>query len=102
MAYMSYYKLWGSEFDNIVSKRDKLQELNISQSKLEVHNTYEKDEKITTNIEPNNNEHFINESYLYENLLKTNGHLTLLEKITTNSNYKKTNNLLKRFDSKSC
>ena len=31
MAYISYNKLWESEFDGIVSKRDKLQDANISQ-----------------------------------------------------------------------
>ena len=45
MAYISYNKLWESEFDGIVSKRDKLQDANISQLKLEVHDTYKKDEK---------------------------------------------------------
>ena len=39
MAYISYNKVWESEIDNIVSKRDKLQDLNISQLKLEVHDT---------------------------------------------------------------
>ena len=51
MAYKSYNKLWESEFDNIVSKRDKLQDLNINQLKLEAHDTYKKDEKITTDFE---------------------------------------------------
>ena len=45
MAYISYNKLWESEFDGIVSKRDQLQDLNINQIKLEVHDTYKKDEK---------------------------------------------------------
>ena len=70
MAYISYNKLWESEFDNIVSKRDKLQDLNINQSKLDVHQTYKKDEKITTNFEPINNEHVINKAYLDKKLLK--------------------------------
>ena len=55
MAYISYIKLWESEFDGIVSKKDKLQDANISQLKLEVHDTYKKDEKITTNFEPIDN-----------------------------------------------
>ena len=42
MAYISYNKLWESVFDGIVSKRDKLQDLKISQLKLEVHDTYKK------------------------------------------------------------
>ena len=40
MAYISYNKLWESEFDNNVSKRDKLQDMTINQIKLEVHDTY--------------------------------------------------------------
>ena len=42
MAYISYNKLWESEFDGIVSRRDKLQDLNINNLKLEVYDTYEK------------------------------------------------------------
>ena len=80
MAYISYNKLWESEFDGIVSKRDKLQDININQLKLEVHDTYKKDEKILTNFEPIDNADVINKSYLDEKLLKINGHLSKLEK----------------------
>ena len=80
MAYISYNKVWESEFDGIVSKRDKLQDLNINQLKLEVHDTYKKDEKLTTNFEPNDNEDVINKGYLDVKLLKINGHLSKLEK----------------------
>ena len=80
MAYISYNKLWESEFDNIVSIRDKLQDLNINQLKLEVHYTYKKDEKATTNFEAVNNEDVINKSFLDEKILKINGHLSKLEK----------------------
>ena len=80
MAYISYNKLWESEFDGIVSKRDKLQDLNINQLKLEVHDTYKKDEKIKTNFEPNDNDDVINKGYLDSKLLKIDGHLSKLEK----------------------
>ena len=80
MAYISYNKLWESEFDGIVSKRDKLQDSNINQLKLEVHDSYKKDEKITTNFEPVDNEDVINKAYLDEKLLKIDGHLSKLEK----------------------
>ena len=80
MAYISYNKLWESEFDGIVSKRDKLQDLNINQIKLEVHDTYKKGEKITTNFEPTDDQDVINEAHLDEKLLKINGHLSKLEK----------------------
>ena len=80
MAYISYNRLWESEFDGIVSKRDKLQDSNFNELKLEVHDTYKKDEKITTNFEPVNNPDVINKGYLDEKLLKINGHLSKLEK----------------------
>ena len=80
MAYISYNKLWESEFDGIVSKRDKLQDLNINNLKLEIHDTYKKDEKITTNFEAVDKEDVINKGYLDEKLLKIDGHLSKLEK----------------------
>ena len=80
MAYISFNKLWESEFDGIVSKRDKLQDANINQLKLEVYDTYKKDEQITTIFEPNDNEDVINKDYLDEKLLKIEGHLSKLEK----------------------
>ena len=80
MAYISYNKIWESEFDGIVSRKDKLQDSNINQLKLEVHDTYKKDEKITTNFEPVDNEDVINKGYLDSKLLKINGYLTRLGK----------------------
>ena len=80
MAYNSFSKLRESELDGIVSKRDKLQDLNINQLKLEVHNTYKKDEKTITNFEPVNNSDVMNKGYLDEKLLKINGHFSKLEK----------------------
>ena len=80
MEYISYNKLWESEFDGIVSKRDKLQDLNFNQLKVEVHDTYKKDEKITTNIERTDNSDVINKGYLDDKLLIINGHLSKLEK----------------------
>ena len=80
MAYISYNKLWESEFDGIVSKRDKLQDANINQLKLEVHDTYKKDEKLTTDFEPADDLDVLNKGYLDEKLLKIDGHLSKLEK----------------------
>ena len=80
MAYISYNKLWESEFDGIVSKRDKLQDLKINNLKLEVHDTYKTDEKISTDFEPIDNSDVINKGYLDEKLLKINAHLSKLEK----------------------
>ena len=80
MAYISYNKLWESEFDGIVSKRDKLQDLNINQIKLEVHDTYKKDEKITTNFELIDNSDVIKKGYLDEEIKKTNGRIAYIKK----------------------
>ena len=80
MAYISYNRLWESEFDGIVSKRDKLQDSNINQLKLEVHDTYKRDEKLTTTFEPVDDSDVINKAYLDEKLIKINGHLSKLEK----------------------
>ena len=80
MAYISYNKLWESEFDGIVSEGDKLQDLNINQLKLEVHDIYKKDENITTNFEPVDNEDVINKGYLDSKLLKIDVHLSKIEK----------------------
>ena len=80
MAYISYNKLWESEFDGIVSKRDKLQDLNINQLKLEVYDTYKKDEKLTTYFEPTDDSDVINKANLDEKLKKIDGHISYLEK----------------------
>ena len=80
MAYISYNKVWESEFDGIVSRKDKVQDANFSQLKLEVHDTYKKDEKLTTNFEPVDNEDVINKGYIDGKLLNINGHLSKLEK----------------------
>ena len=50
MAYISYNNLLESEFDGIVSKRDKLQGLNINQLKLEVHDTCRKKPEINNKL----------------------------------------------------
>ena len=70
MAYISYNKLWESEIDGIVSKTDKLKDLDINQLKLEVHDIYKKDEKITTDFEPINKKDVVHRGYLDEKLKK--------------------------------
>ena len=77
MAYMFYNELWESEFETIVSKRDKVQDMKINRLKLEVHDTDEKDE---TSFEPSNNENVMNKSYLDGKILKQTGRLSLLKK----------------------
>ena len=69
-----------SEFDGIVSKRDKLQDLNINQLKLEVHDTYKKDEKQTTKFEPIDDSDVINKRFLDEKLSKIEGQISYFQK----------------------
>ena len=66
MAYISYNTFCESEFDGIVSRRDKLQDFNINQIKLEVNDTYKKNQKLTTNLEPTDDSDVLNKSYLDE------------------------------------
>ena len=80
MADISCKKVWKSEFDGIVSKRDKLQDSNFNQLKLEIHDTFKKDGKITTSFEPNDNEDVINKAQLDEKLKKIVGHISYIEK----------------------
>ena len=54
--------------------------MNINQLKLEIHDTYKEDEKITTDFEPIDNEDVINQGCLDSKLLKIDGHLSKLEK----------------------
>ena len=80
MAYINCQKVCESEFDAIVSKRDKLKDCYINQMKLEVYDTYKKDQKMTTNFEAVDDEDVINKGYLDEKFLKINGHLSKIEK----------------------
>ena len=54
--------------------------MNINQIKLQVHDTYEKDEKLTTNFGAADDEDVINKGYLDSKIMKINGHLSKLEK----------------------
>ena len=93
MAYISCNKLWEREFDGIVSKRDKLQDLNINHLKLEVHDTYKKDEKITTDFEAVDDKDAINKAYLDEKLKKIDAHIAYIEKDYNEKNYHRTNKM---------
>ena len=80
MAYITYNKLWESELDGIASKRDKLQDLNNNQLKLEVQDTYKEDEKIKTNFEAVVDKDVIKKTYLDEKLKKIDGQISYIEK----------------------
>ena len=80
MAYVSYNRFWESNLDGIVSKRDNLQGLFFNHIKLEVHDTYKKDEKISTKFEPVDNEDAINKAYLDEKLTIKDDQISCFEK----------------------
>ena len=61
-------------------KKNKVQDMNINHIKLEVHDTYIQDEKMTTKIQATDEDDVINKAYLDEKLLKIKDHLSLLEK----------------------
>ena len=79
MAYISYIKVWESEFDKIVSKK-RLQNMNNNQIKLEVNDSFKKDEKITTKFEASNPGDVIKKAYLDEKLSKIEGEIADIEK----------------------
>ena len=54
--------MWESEFDVYVSKREKVQDLNTNELNLKALDTYKKDEKITTKLEPLDNEDVVNKA----------------------------------------
>ena len=73
-------KLRRSEFYNNVSAKDRVQEMNLNQTKVKINDTYKKDEKIPTNFEPSHNEDVIHKGYLDTKLSEVEGHLLLIEK----------------------
>ena len=80
MAYTSYNKLWQIEFDNIVSAKGIMQDINLNHIKLEVYDTYKKGEKMTTNFEAPNIEDVIKKVYLDRNVSRIEGQISYIEK----------------------
>ena len=93
MPYISYSKLWENEFDGIVSKRDELQDLNLNHLKLEVHDNYKKDEKITTDLEAVDDKDVINKAYPDEKLKKIDAHIACIEEDYNEINNNRTNKM---------
>ena len=50
-------------------------DFNLSHIKLKVNDTYKKDEQITTEYEPSNDEDVISKAYLDEKVFKTEGRI---------------------------
>ena len=64
MAYIKFKKLWESEFDTIICRKDKVQDIKFNQLKLKVNDTYTKDKGITTIFQPSNDENVINKAFV--------------------------------------
>ena len=62
MAFISYIKMWEIEFDNIYFEKDKVEDMKINQFKLEVQDTYRKDEKISLRFQPTDDTDVINKA----------------------------------------
>ena len=54
--------------------------MNINQLKHEVHDTYEKDEKITTSFEPSNGEDVINKAFFRRKFIRNKRLLIIIRK----------------------
>ena len=80
MAYISCNKLWESEFDNIVSKKEKVQDNDLYQFKLKLNDSYKKDEKLTTRFKTVIHEDVINKGSLDKKLSKIEGQISYMEK----------------------
>ena len=72
--------MWESEFDNIVSKKVKLQDLSFNQLKLKVYDAYKKYEIITTSFEPSDDSDAKNKAYLDKKSSKIEGQISYIEK----------------------
>ena len=57
-----------SEFDNIVARKDKVQDMSFTQLKLEVYDIYKKEEKLTTCFEHSNDKDVVNKGFSDKNL----------------------------------
>ena len=83
MANISYKNLWESEFDNIVSSEDRLQDANIIQLKLKGSKKsmlIRTIKKIRTNFEPFDDSNVINKDYLDRKLPKKEGQISYIGK----------------------
>ena len=72
--------MWGSEFENNVSKKNKRQNINLNQLKLKVNDAYKKDEETTTKFEPSSDEDVINKAYLDTKISKLEPQISYIQK----------------------
>ena len=92
MAYICFNRLWEIEFDNIVSKNDKFQDMNLNQIKLEVMIPLKKRKK-AKNFKPSNPDDVIKEVYLVEKMTQKMVTYHYWKKITTKCKFLVINSL---------
>ena len=64
MAYIRLDKVWRSDFCNKVSAKDRVQDMNLNQIKLKISDSFKKDKRIATKVEPNIDEDVMNKAHL--------------------------------------
>ena len=79
MAYKRYDIFWRSEFYNIRSAKDRVQDLNLSQLKLKITDTYRKNGNKTTHFEPSDDADVVNKAYLDTKISEVNGQTSYIE-----------------------
>ena len=80
MAYVSYDKLWRSDFYNNVSAKYRDHDIYFNQLKLKVNVNYKKMKEKATKLEPSKDEDVINKAYLDKKLSKMEGQISYIEK----------------------
>ena len=86
MAYIIYNETWESEFDNIVFKRNRVQNTNLNQLKLKLNDTFRKVEKLSRNFETTDDTGVKIKTYLDKKLSKIEGQNSYVVKSYNNNN----------------
>ena len=81
MAYISFGKLWRSEFHNNVSAIDTMQDIKRNQLKLKVNDGHKESGNLTTDFELSNDETVVNKAHLDARITKIEGHIAFLKTI---------------------
>ena len=88
--------IWRSENYNNVSAKDRVPDINLTQLKLKLNDTYKKDEKSESKFEPSHEEDIKNRAYLDKNLSEGTVMFQIEKKIIMKLKCSATNSLWKR------
>ena len=82
MAYISYDKLWKSEFPKIASAKERKQNTYLHQIKLKIKEACKKSENITTDFELSTDEDVVKKTYVGTKLVGVNWHVSFIKKFS--------------------